>query len=513
MSFEKLPGCFVEHFGHQKLVDKKALGRYFFPWLSFPNLSKAARAAASPKHSIEFDQPAAVAHAIIQLAAELRVSVPFFHRYRKYKRAWREATSKYFGLGTGEAKRLLQKAVFGFAHPVPRCHDSGVLPFLTSLAQESAHVRKAACEAYPGVYRAMVAAGRPRPETSALAFLAFDIENKITLSFWEHLQANKWIPVVPIFNAVIGVPCQDGVSAEAVLDSFEAKHGVRMQDQQVESVEVEIQKYLVDIFEDLLESDKISRVGDVKVLTGARRCVSVALANLFPDDEDLLVALGDQDGPETYRQVLTRCSEHICFESETYNPNNSPKSGSWIVHEERVGQPFGHAYGFEISGGRIRVFVLALAGILEMPRETFWASLQLLPGFSLIRVKRAPSGGPKKKKAKVDAGDSVLDLLAGADDSERFDVADRMADCVVTVVQKEVAREVQRLESSTGRRRRIRVFSCVFCPFRSFKRRGHLLTHVKKYHTKKRLFMASDRSEAQWNVVLALFEQEQARRV
>ena len=53
-------------------------------------------------------------------------------------------------------------------------------------------------------------------------------------------------------------------------------------------------------------------------------------------------------------------------------------------------------------------------------------------------------------------------------------------------------------------------FPCPFCPFRSFTRQDRWRHHIQKYHAACRLFTANSRTEAQWNIVLAVFEQDQA---
>ena len=76
--------------GHQKKVAGASLGRVFFPWLSFPNLSRAAREFASPPGTKEFDMPNAVVHFALELAEEYGLELPCFQRYRANKKLGEE---------------------------------------------------------------------------------------------------------------------------------------------------------------------------------------------------------------------------------------------------------------------------------------------------------------------------------------------------------------------------------------------------------------------------------------
>ena len=76
---------------------------------------------------------------------------------------------------------------------------------------------------------------------------------------------------------------------------------------------------------------------------------------------------------------------------------------------------------------------------------------------------------------------------------------------LVEAVSQEVA-----LELSTPSGNSANKFRCCFCPFRSCGRADRLGKHIRKFHAKERLFTANGRTQAQWNLVLAMFEQEQA---
>lgn len=501
-------GTFLRQDGRQKVVAGHPMGRFFFPWLSYPNLSKAARAAASPAAAVEFDQPNAIVRFIIDLAEELGVLVPLFKKYYSHKSSWRNAVMKYMDLDLDDAKRLLTKATFGFAHPLADKRERGVLPILSGLAAESAQVRAVVCDARPELLGAMVKAGRPRPGTSCLAFVVFDRENDITRSFWAHLLTCDWLPVGPVYDAVVATPHQAAHDKPAtmVADMYEQTSGIKMQTKSLKAPSLPQHRYLVDVVADLMSAGKAWSAGEVKVVSGAHKCLAFAVVNLFSEDEDVADAFDDSDGPMTYRQCQDQVND-LLFDLEKYSPEAAPAAGRYIVHESRVAQPFGNANAIEASAGQIRFYAAGLATVAEMQAATFWGALQDVLDFTLLKVRRVQE--PKKKKARQEP-QAFLDLLAGGPDQEDDAFEERISALAVSTVQDEVKREVERLTALKRRSPGNRNYDCRFCPFRSFSRSDALLAHIQKYHTVNKLFLASHRSEAQWNVVLALFEQDQA---
>ena len=100
-------------------------------------------------------------------------------------------------------------------------------------------------------------------------------------------------------------------------------------------------------------------------------------------------------------------------------------------------------------------------------------------------------------------------MAANAAENADEDVSELVVSSVVKLAEEEVQRYIAVLE---GQREPPQIgHCCALCPFRKFDRRDRLLQHVQKYHCRERLFTANGRSQAQWNIVLTLFEQEQAR--
>ena len=90
-------------------------------------------------------------------------------------------------------------------------------------------------------------------------------------------------------------------------------------------------------------------------------------------------------------------------------------------------------------------------------------------------------------------------------------VEEKVVDLVMDFVEKEVQEEVQRLSELVAcRPGNAKEYSCPFCPYRCFRNRKRLLDHIKTYHTKTRLYTANVRSQAQWTLLVALFNQGQA---
>ena len=100
----------------------------------------------------------------------------------------------------------------------------------------------------------------------------------------------------------------------------------------------------------------------------------------------------------------------------------------------------------------------------------------------------------------------VMEAIALGNADE--DVSEAVVSEVVKLVQQEVQEYLATLQGNGETEQE--GHECKLCPFRKFHRRDRLLQHVKKYHCKERMFTANGRSQAQWNILLALFEQEQA---
>ena len=192
--------------GHQKKVAGASLGRVFFPWISFPNLSRSARDFGSPPGTKEFDMPNAVVHFALVWAKEYGLDLPCFQRYHANKGTWRKIVMQWFALAEQDAKKALLQACFGFAFPSRASGKPVICPLLEGLAADAMRLRATMCERHPSLLAAMRAAGRPRPETSTMAFLLFDKENQTMQAFRKLLPKYGFALVAPVFDAVLAVP-------------------------------------------------------------------------------------------------------------------------------------------------------------------------------------------------------------------------------------------------------------------------------------------------------------------
>lgn len=126
------------------------LGRHFFPHISLPALTRKARQAICPNHSVEFDQMNAVPNIMVLLAGKANILTPCLQRYCAHRNAWREAVAQYYNTDEEAAKTLLLKATFGFALPLKEHPAAGVLPLLEgrpyTCIHDHIHVNNDSCD-------------------------------------------------------------------------------------------------------------------------------------------------------------------------------------------------------------------------------------------------------------------------------------------------------------------------------------------------------------------------------
>ena len=83
------------------------LGRHFFPHISLPALTRKARQAICPNHSVEFDQMNAVPNIMVLLAGKANILTPCLQRYCAHRNAWREAVAQYYNTDEDPAAGVL----------------------------------------------------------------------------------------------------------------------------------------------------------------------------------------------------------------------------------------------------------------------------------------------------------------------------------------------------------------------------------------------------------------------
>jgi hypothetical protein len=131
-------------------------------------------------------------------------------------------------------------------------------------------------------------------------------------------------------------------------------------------------------------------------------------------------------------------------------------------------------------------------------------------------VQRKPAANmPVQRKPAANMPFPVLQRPAAAVSSLRGATAEEQVySKLMERLQAEVDGEKSRLSPGNGesaRSPRGCQHLCKFCPFRRFQRAGQLRAHLDKFHTKERLFSANARSEAQFKIACAIYDQEQAK--
>ena len=115
-------------------------------------------------------------------------------------------------------------------HPSPTfIRVSPLVPAL-GLAAESAEVRNAVCADKPEILASMKVAKKPRPETSALAFILFDEEDRAMRHLVNLLPDFGWFLVAHVFDAVLAAPKASTVlgTEGALKTQFELDTGLRL---------------------------------------------------------------------------------------------------------------------------------------------------------------------------------------------------------------------------------------------------------------------------------------------
>lgn len=106
------------------------MGRHYFSRESLPCLPRRVRADFVPPGTVEFDQATAIASLMIQQGGVYGVAMPCMRLYQGHKEEWRLCVADYYGVAEGDAKTILQKALFGF---VEFSEEKGSLPLLQGL--------------------------------------------------------------------------------------------------------------------------------------------------------------------------------------------------------------------------------------------------------------------------------------------------------------------------------------------------------------------------------------------
>ena len=223
--------------------------------------------------------PNAIVYFACQVGDAHGVTMPLFRKYVAHKAAWRSAVSKWLDLSLEDAKKMLLKACYGFSLPSRSGGSSKVCPLLDGLAREGLELREAVCTAYPGLVEAMCLARRPRPETSAVAMLLLDLENRWMRGFVELLPRHNFRLVASIFDAVVALPTAQA-DEEGLLQEFQDLCGLAMQ------VRPACPPAFCDGVREALARLTAAGKGvldaQTETVAGEAMCIPTAVINLFP---------------------------------------------------------------------------------------------------------------------------------------------------------------------------------------------------------------------------------------
>ncbi|CAJ1383870.1 unnamed protein product [Effrenium voratum] len=444
--------------GRQKVVAGKPLGRFFFPHASLPSLTREARAACSPDGTVEFDQPNAIVHFIVEIANEVGKLVPCMTRYKVHKQAWRAAVARYYGVDDQSAKTLLLKACFGFAFPPSEQADLGTME---RLAMEH---------------------------------------------FVAKLTEIGWLLVAPVYDAVLACPAEGTLPGvqDALLQEFADDTGIYMQVKPVRQQEHQHGAWasLGARLADMLQSGPpVLEEGGIEVVPGRNMCLPSALVNLFPGS----ITAGlfqDCSGPFTYQQCVEVCPS-LTLEPVSIDQVRALGVGKFLAHEPAAGGE-AHAYGILLVHNTATIFNSNRPRAISVPHSLLWTLLDETQGLQLFKADMNLLEH-KAKRRRLARQPASLQQQAGMDAELAEDADQRVMDHVAASMDLEVRQFRQEVPTLQGG-----PFACKLCPFRSFARKDRLLAHVIKYHAKGKLFIANSRSQAQWNLALALHEQDQA---
>ena len=326
----------VRHIGRQKVVEGAPLGRHFFGPHSYPCLSRQARAAAYPAASKEFDMPNAIVHFACQVGDAHGVTMPLFRKYVAHKAAWRSAVSKWLDLSLEDAKKMLLKACYGFSLPSRSGGSSKVCPLLDGLAREGLELREAVCTAYPGLVEAMCLARRPRPETSAVAMLLLDLENRWMRGFVELLPRHNFRLVASIFDAVVALPTAQA-DEEGLLQEFQDLCGLAMQMRP--ACPPAFCDGVREALARLTAAGKGVLDAQTETVAGEAMCIPTAVINLFPcAAASVKMSMSGKQGPLSYSQFLDLCPDFVIEALPVADAAAAQDNASFLLHEGRVQQ-------------------------------------------------------------------------------------------------------------------------------------------------------------------------------
>lgn len=285
----------------------------------------------------------------------------------------------------GRKKDAILKACYGFSLPSRSGGSSKVCPLLDGLAREGLELREAVCTAYPGLVEAMCLARRPRPETSAVAMLLLDLENRWMRGFVELLPRHNFRLVASIFDAVVALPTAQA-DEEGLLQEFQDLCGLAMQ------VRPACPPAFCDGVQEALARLTAAGKGvldaQTETVAGEAMCIPTAVINLFPcAAASVKMSMSGKQGPLSYSQFLDLCPDFVIEALPVADAAAAQDNASFLLHEGRVQQSqCGHAFGVQLDGAQIVVSSSEQEETWRGNRAAFWTEVQCLPGVKCFRT-------------------------------------------------------------------------------------------------------------------------------
>ena len=349
------------------------------------------------------------------------------------------------------------------------------------------NLRTAVSLKHPHVVAAMQEAGRPRPETSTMAFILFDKENKAMQEFCNLLPQHGFSLVAPVFDAALAVPQRrtqdDGEDAEsrevALLKDFESKTGILMQVKPLSRPTPVVA--VCKLLEECVSQGLAVHMNPVEHIPGRFACIGTALLNLFPDEGDCLrAATSNLTQPISYQYAMELCPS-IAIEPCSFQDATQSRDGAcFLVHAPNTWDAdVGHAYGVKLAQASAQIYSSTQQEYIQTNAQLFWQKLSKIPGAHVFKVSLLRDAEPAAKRRKKEATSVELLLKAGVAEAE--EILHPVLPLVRECMEKEVSAEIARCVLSLSNHAQPNEFqalplreTCVYTPKQAFVHNMHI---------------------------------------
>ena len=435
-------------------------------------------------------------------------------------------------------KKLLVAILYGGTVPA---HLQN-LDFVHDLQKASLYCRWAAASTMPAVYTKLLEEKeKPHPEASVLSYLYTACEDFI-LSHWaDFLQTTFGPNHLSLHYDGVRISAVPGMSIEDVCSRSEA----HILEKTGFSVRIREKKcFLVLEWVKQIGKKECPMFSADHILCKRGNCIphALAAAGIFNgEDVGLLEESSSphnvhmqQRGCRTYKQCMQmfECSLYPQLPSQDDQIPDVP----FLLHLENGGTPHCVAVR-KVPEKPNQVAVVDVDGTFELSmtdfQESFMNGIDASTAvFFLLEENKAEEADQSLDKllelsAAGDAEDELLEVLSDATsdpdvvedlcleeekDSSRqtglewLDPDGKL--CVDELLLQSLAEEIRKLSLAKDHQtKQMQALRCPACPFRMFKRKDQLRTHMQRHHTRKQQFCCS--GTKQLRIVLALHDADQ----